>query len=125
MSLFGKDKKKAEVEVYEDEAPRRKKIKVRAVKTGYYDHQRREPGDVFFIGSEQEFSDAYPEDVESFDKEGNITGSSPGYAGWMEKVEEEEYDEEPSRRKASRKSKPAPKSEEPPFESGNKDDSVI
>lgn len=53
-----------------------KRIKVRAVRTGYYDHIRRRPGDVFVI-DEKHFSDAHREPTEQ---------RPHLLPGWMEKV---------------------------------------
>lgn len=50
-----------------------RRIRVRAVRTGYYEHVRRRPGDVFTC-FESEFSDAAVERYQG------------GPTGWMERV---------------------------------------
>lgn len=41
------------------------RIKVRAIRQGYYDHIRRHEGDVFFIASDQDFSNRWMEVVDA------------------------------------------------------------
>lgn len=49
------------------------RIKVRAVELGYYDHERKRPGDVFWIKDAQAFSDAH--------------APRGQHQGWMERVD--------------------------------------
>jgi hypothetical protein len=78
---------------------------VKATRLGYYDHLRRKPGEVFKLKKAEHFSDSNREK----------------HPGWMEKVEEGEFETRPRGKSSKVKANPGK-----PVESDDQsDDEVI